>query len=1054
MIDDQPDYLDGIVEGRILRDSPENYRSSIQYKALAYRYDRNMASMTYDIKRVRAVWNPDLADGNGGWQCPAGTRYGGRITDRFARNCGWGVTRRIANAIVDTSERVENYLERRRIAKLKKRGSKKRRLGKPAERISSRGRRAISEAAEAGRQITPRTVSPRNRRGGIPEDMDRAANEVLEGSFLENFRKRRAARRARREAERANKPKTQRKRRGRNLPERMDRAADDVLEGSFIERRRRRRESNRRRRQEAQTGRTTPSGGNNRRPNRTVPAGSTPRPRRTRGPRVDVGAPGSERRTKAKGILDEEKQAVNDYWASRLRGKDVTPENIREYIAERERRGVTPGYLNTLKARERDHKILNGKNPEDNVDELSPSVRKRIATRLDSQEAKPKPTPPTPPLPPPPPAPSTPRTPEPQAPTPPPAPRTPKPEPKVPTPPTPKPEREPQLGPINPTLADISDDKKERQRVKQTIDAQTAELKRILERRRKEHASGDPRPSLQELERDIQATESLARNSETIAADRRASIFSRLEAKRRVEIFKEHENELKKILDERRRQDAEARRIAEQEAEKRRQAEQAAREAEETAREAERVAREAEEATPKTPKAPKEPTSPQGRTPRTPGTGRRINTFGLNQDQLDQADRYADSEKNAWKNQKKEIDALVGREGREEQLKWLLDRRINEINETIDDFQADIDNEDADPTDRYLAVKLIASAEAHRDALRRLAKGGKPKKETPEEPPVIPEPDPTIPDELIPDPKDRKRLRDQFKERRDAVLARRNKTTAKYLSERYGDDDSPWNDPTQNIKVDDMADVVEAAIQSTPSPERDAARQKLLEWSKRVYELPEFEGKDGKKYRTVVMSVTPSRGYGADPVPTFAVSGDIQAMDANGNWRHIGAFTRQVDPVNRRVTHSYLKITSAQHKNSGFASVFNPHAYTWLKAAGFKQATVSADWDGKFVWGKLGFRQSEDQSRTIAQELQIELDKIKNGGRSRVINKRDAKLIQMLVDEAKRKNYSIDAPQHPEYLMAMSNRDRSNVKSWFSANAPFTNGVFDLDQVPDDPRKK
>jgi hypothetical protein len=318
-----------------------------------------------------------------------------------------------------------------------------------------------------------------------------------------------------------------------------------------------------------------------------------------------------------------------------------------------------------------------------------------------------------------------------------------------------------------------------------------------------------------------------------------------------------------------------------------------------------------------------------------------------------------------------------------------------------------------------------------------------------------PEPDPNNPDELIPDPKDRARLRTAFEERKKAILDRRVKAIGDYLQGRYGKDDSPWNDPAQNLTLDQMKDLIETAKNGSIT-EKAEANQKLTEWAKRVFELPEFEGNNGKKYRTVVSE---ARGTIGNQV---SVSGSIQAMDENGTWRNIGSFTRYVAPSGLgygptpdtpAVVNSYMKITSTNHKNSGFASIFNPHAFTWMKAAGIEKAKVSADWDGKFVWGKLGFRQNSTQSKEIAKKLEAEIKKIRAGGRSSVVNKRDADLIAMLLDEARRKNYSIDAPQHPEYLMAMGNRDKPKVKGWFTRNAPFTAGELSFDEIPDDPRK-
>lgn len=259
---------------QIRRASTEtNKRALLNYKGLAFRNDQTFSSMGFEVKNRRGVWDPDLGP-SGGWRCPVGTRYGGQITDRFGRNCGWGVTRRLANAISDTGQRLEGRLDgrrERRVAKRNERMARRltpdmpnvrgrrrsgvaramaRQTGTPATPQTGRGRRGIPErmddfadtidggwgrrpraerrAGATGRRTSRATSeSPRT---GLPERMDRAAREVLEGTFLENRRKRRRERRG-----------TARNREG--IPERMDRTATEVLEGTFLENRRRRRQA-------------------------------------------------------------------------------------------------------------------------------------------------------------------------------------------------------------------------------------------------------------------------------------------------------------------------------------------------------------------------------------------------------------------------------------------------------------------------------------------------------------------------------------------------------------------------------------------------------------------------------------------------------------------------------------------------------------------------------------------------------------------------------------------------------------------------------------------
>lgn len=289
-------------DGRIGRASnPRAKKSLIDYKALAFRNEQSLATFGYDIKKARAVFDPDLAGGNGGWRCPVGTRYGGQITDRYGRGCGWGVARRIANAITDTGQRLERGLDGRRnrtrvgsvrgAVRPKRRGSiplARTRGGIPErmERLADRvdggyGRRPRAER-RAG-QVGERRSRPGGQTGrlGLPERMERAAQDVLQGTYLENRRGRRGQVRERQGSARQR----------QGVPERMDRAAGEVLEGTFLSNRRRRRAASTQQAQERPRVAATP--------NRTRTERATQRPSR----RTTISVPENpiqERATKLK----------------------------------------------------------------------------------------------------------------------------------------------------------------------------------------------------------------------------------------------------------------------------------------------------------------------------------------------------------------------------------------------------------------------------------------------------------------------------------------------------------------------------------------------------------------------------------------------------------------------------------------------------------------------------------------------------------------------------------------------------------------------------------
>jgi hypothetical protein len=133
------------------------------FKAKSFLTERNTSTMAYEVKAVRALWDPSLSipgtNRRGGWRCPTGTRYGGQITDRFGRSCGWGVARRIANQISDIGQRLENVDDARRGRRIARR---ERRIlarlnpdGAGAGRIEQ-GLRGVAERLDGGDAPNPR----------------------------------------------------------------------------------------------------------------------------------------------------------------------------------------------------------------------------------------------------------------------------------------------------------------------------------------------------------------------------------------------------------------------------------------------------------------------------------------------------------------------------------------------------------------------------------------------------------------------------------------------------------------------------------------------------------------------------------------------------------------------------------------------------------------------------------------------------------------------------------------------------------------------------------
>ena len=147
--------------------SNEEFRNVLSFKASSFISDQTQSSFNFEIKGVRAIWDPSLSipgtNRRGGFRCPVGTRYGGQITDRFGRSCGWGVARRIANQIADIGERLEQRDDDKRKRRLDRRNARMmRRLGGVPEtgRVEG-GLRGIADRLEGGAK-----PKPRRARGG------------------------------------------------------------------------------------------------------------------------------------------------------------------------------------------------------------------------------------------------------------------------------------------------------------------------------------------------------------------------------------------------------------------------------------------------------------------------------------------------------------------------------------------------------------------------------------------------------------------------------------------------------------------------------------------------------------------------------------------------------------------------------------------------------------------------------------------------------------------------------------------------------------------------
>ncbi len=166
--------------------SNEEFKNVLTFKASSFISDQTRSSAHFEIKGVRAIWDPSLSipgtNRRGGFRCPVGTRYGGQITDRFGRSCGWGIARRIANQIADIGERLELRDDDKRKRRLDRRNARMiRRLGGvPEQGRLEGGLRNVAERLEGGQAPQGRRIRDR-----LIDFGDQIGDDIRPGSVLD-----------------------------------------------------------------------------------------------------------------------------------------------------------------------------------------------------------------------------------------------------------------------------------------------------------------------------------------------------------------------------------------------------------------------------------------------------------------------------------------------------------------------------------------------------------------------------------------------------------------------------------------------------------------------------------------------------------------------------------------------------------------------------------------------------------------------------------------------------------------------------------------------------
>jgi hypothetical protein len=132
----------------------------------------------------------------------------------------------------------------------------------------------------------------------------------------------------------------------------------------------------------------------------------------------------------------------------------------------------------------------------------------------------------------------------------------------------------------------------------------------------------------------------------------------------------------------------------------------------------------------------------------------------------------------------------------------------------------------------------------------------------------------------------------------------------------------------------------------------------------------------------------------------------------------------------------------------------------YAKAAGFKSFGVTAADDGPYVWGRIGFKDSQSIPRAKVTRMEQQLNDFRAGRPSIIKNEEDANIIQYLIEKHEDNPSSV---RHMDFIYALRN-DATNqadkrardteLRNWFVGNMSFSSGTFDLEEnlIKADPR--
>jgi hypothetical protein len=253
------------------------------------------------------------------------------------------------------------------------------------------------------------------------------------------------------------------------------------------------------------------------------------------------------------------------------------------------------------------------------------------------------------------------------------------------------------------------------------------------------------------------------------------------------------------------------------------------------------------------------------------------------------------------------------------------------------------------------------------------------------------------------------------------------------IVERYGQTDAPWLDANYNPQnIEDFYKMYNAARDIANDK---AAQDAIWRWAQSVWGHSVEDGsipirtRDGSLFKTVL-----DKSNSNTEIPRLFYGKIFKFNEDVGDWEQVGHFSRLIHDgpqIGNNITkNSFLYMGddagfnspfANEAKNSGFQSVFNPHAFMWLNAAGFSGTELQAAEDGTYVWARLGFRpRSDSYYKTLSRLMKGKVQAYREGLDSVVLNEAQAALLEFLINKSETSRHShLSAPGLGEYLAVL-----------------------------------